>query len=138
MAVRREGWRMGRKMPFNWSSCPIFQELNFFFSYTVYVFSPNCCWFSPQLCLQKPFVKSTGRYFGKKGVRGSRKDRLDSWIWPLVPNSPPWELPEEMPLPGLVTFANGFFPLCVRNSWGLINLKNCNNRKTFNIVNTHK
>lgn len=39
------------------------------------------------------------------------------WTRPLnlasYPSSLPWEWPEEMPLPGFVTFANGFFPLCV-------------------------
>lgn len=91
----------------------VFHYLTFSFLYRVYIFLPNYCWFSPQLCLQKPFVKLTGKDFLEKGGVWIQK----CWTRPLnlVPcsSSSPWEWPEEMPLPGFVTSANGFFPLCV-------------------------
>lgn len=45
----------------------VFHYLTFSFLYKVYIFLPNYCWLSPQLCLQKPFVKSTGKVFLEKG-----------------------------------------------------------------------
>lgn len=62
------------------------------------------------------------------GVYGSRNADLDSGIWPLVPNSLPWELPEEMPLPGLVSLQMDFSH-CLRES---------NNRRAFKIANANK
>lgn len=40
----------------------------------------------------------------------------------------PWEWPEEMPMPGFITFVNGFFLLYVGV---FINLEKCNNGKFF-------
>ena len=103
-------------LPIQFSKCfswDISHYLTFSFLYRVCIPLPQLLLVFTPIITAKAICEVDWKIFWKKGVVWIQK----CWIGLLnlapCPNSVPWESPEEMSLPGLVTFVNGFFPLCV-------------------------
>lgn len=105
------------RLPVQFSKCFswVFHYWTFSFLYRVYIFPPQVLLVFTSIMPAKIICKVDWKIFfflEKEGVRIQK-------CWTRLPNlapcpsSLPLEWPEEMLLPGLVTFVNGFFPWCV-------------------------